>query len=91
MFVFISIFKERFGVHKIYCIPVKIGVIHVLGLCCVAVLKMCYKQSSLGLLLAILGIEVFGMILSSSIEHCDVSLTICVGLVKCCISAYLHG
>jgi len=45
----------------------------------------------LGLLLAILGVEVSGMILSDNIEHCDVSLTICVGPVKCCISAYLHG
>jgi len=65
--------------------------IQVLCLCSVAVLKMCNNLSSLGLLLAILGVEVSGMILSDNIEHCDVSLTICVGPVKCCISAYLHG
>jgi len=88
MFVFISFFKEGFGVHKILCILVKTGMIHVLCLCSLPVLKMCNKQSSLGLLLAILGVEVFGVILSSSIEHCDVSLTICVGPLKCCISAF---
>jgi hypothetical protein len=53
--------------------------IHVLCLCFVAVRKNCNMQISVGLVLVILGIEVFGMILSSGIEHCDVSLTVCVG------------
>lgn len=90
MFVYISFCKEGFGVHKIWCIVVKTSMIHVLCLCCLTVLKSCSMRSSLGLLLTMLGKEVFGMILSSSIAHCNASLTVCVGPVKRCISAYLH-
>lgn len=69
---------------------IKIGLIHVLCLCCVALLKKCNMQRPVGLL-AVSGIEAFGIMLSRSIKCCHISVTMCAGHVKGCVSAYLHG